>query len=443
VGKYGHAISKEDLKNEIQKVFYKKKIQHSTLDSYWEYVDELFAVDLSGEQYTEDEVLRFAQQQNMKKTLLDASHKMVNHQDFLSIEVAGKTIPLSERIRQIEGIGSKTISWESLPTVTDLKPSITTWLVDEIIPFKAITIFHGSGGLGKSHIAWYLGNCVAEGQSFLNHSVKQCPVYYIDYENPSAVEVGDKNDPGFKMKFGDNKMIVFPSDLLPPKLDSKQWNIYKSFPPGLFIFDSLKSSHSLDPNSDKDMGLILDHMNELKALGNTVIALQHTPRSDETRSKGSKVITDQADLNIGLILQKEPGEDKEDEPEPNKPYVVFFGSRKEHKSRYRKHQIYIELSLGEIGAEKIFKVIGSPSDVLLPNVRQMLIEKIQAGDGFPNQNTFGKWIVERFNVKSHRAGKLIKLGDPKYWKGVEHKQGRVRSTEYRPAGFSKYDELGD
>jgi hypothetical protein len=240
-------------------------------------------------------------------------------------------------------------------------------------------------------------------------------------------------------------MRVYPSDKLPPKLDSKDWVIYKSFPVGLFIFDSLKSSHSKDPNSDEDMGLILDHMNELKALGNTVIALQHTPRSDETRSKGSKVITDQADLNIGLILQKEPGEDKEDEPEPNKPYVVFFGSRKEHKSRYRKHQMYIELSLGEIGADQIFRIIGSPSDTLLPDIRQMLIERIQAGTEmnglpFPNKETFCNWIAERFNVKPRRAGALIKLGIPKYWKTTEIKLGRTRNTCHQPVGLGRLTE---
>jgi hypothetical protein len=320
--------------------------------------------------------------------------------------------------------------------------------VDEIIPLKAITIFHGSGGLGKSHLAWYLGNCVAEGKLFFSHLVRQCPVYYIDYENPSAVEVGDKDDPGFKMKFGDSAMKVYPSDLLPPKLDSKQWDIYKSFPPGLFIFDSLKSSHSLDPNSDKDMGLILDHMNELKALGNTVIALQHTPRSDETRSKGSKVITDQADLNIGLILQKEPGEDRNDEPEPNEPYIVFFGSRKDHKARYRKHQMFIQMSLGEIDADKIFKVIGSPNDALLPEIRQMLKERIQAGDDmkglpFPDQDTFSKWIAERFGMSLRKAIKLIKLGIPKYWMTKEIKKERSRSICHYPVGLSGKQDIAE
>jgi AAA domain len=213
VEKYGTTIPKDILRNEIEKMFYERQRKDCTLDEYWDFIDSLFSMELTGEQYTEYEVLRFAQCQQMKKALGDAIDRVTNREDLS---------PILTDVTKALSIGSKTISWESLPTVTDLKPSTTTWLVDEIIPVKAITIFHGSGGLGKSHIAWYLGNCVAEGKEFLGHSVILCPVYYIDYENPSAVEVGDHNDPGFKMKFGDNRMKVYPSDLLPPKLDSKQ-----------------------------------------------------------------------------------------------------------------------------------------------------------------------------------------------------------------------------
>ena len=231
VQKYNQAIPKDILRNEIEKMFYERKRQDCTLDEYWKFIDSLCAMELTGEKYTEDEVTRWTQRQQMKKVLGDAIDRVANREDLS---------PILTDVTKALSIGSKAITWESLPTVADLQPSVTTWLVDEIIPFKAITIFHGSGGLGKSHIVWYLGNCVAEGKPFLGHTVKQCPVYYIDYENPSAVEVGDHNDPGFKMKFGDNTMKVYPSDLLPPKLDSKEWVIYKSFPPGLFIFDSLK-----------------------------------------------------------------------------------------------------------------------------------------------------------------------------------------------------------
>jgi replicative DNA helicase len=80
--KYKNAIPKEILRNEIVKMFHARKKQDATLDEYWEYVDKLFAMDFSGEQYTEDEVLQFAQRQQMKKVLKDAGARIMNHHDL-------------------------------------------------------------------------------------------------------------------------------------------------------------------------------------------------------------------------------------------------------------------------------------------------------------------------------------------------------------------------
>jgi hypothetical protein len=85
VKKYQSAIPKDILRNEIEKMFYKQKRQDCTLDEYWEFIDALFAMDLTGKQYTEDEVLKFAQSQQMKKVLGDAIDKVTNREDLSPI----------------------------------------------------------------------------------------------------------------------------------------------------------------------------------------------------------------------------------------------------------------------------------------------------------------------------------------------------------------------
>ena len=105
MNKYGHAISKEDLRNEIQKMFYERKRQDCTIDEYWEFIDDLFAMDLSGQQYTEDELLRFAQRQQMRKVLGDAIDRVTNWDDLTPIlEDVGKALAVGSKVVE-EGSG--------------------------------------------------------------------------------------------------------------------------------------------------------------------------------------------------------------------------------------------------------------------------------------------------------------------------------------------------
>lgn len=98
--KYQEAISKEILRNEIEKMFYERKKRDSTLDEYWERIDNLFAMELTGKQYTEDEVVKFAQCQQMKKVLGDAIDRVTNREDLT---------PILGDVTKALAIGSKVI----------------------------------------------------------------------------------------------------------------------------------------------------------------------------------------------------------------------------------------------------------------------------------------------------------------------------------------------
>jgi RecA-family ATPase len=59
--------------------------------------------------------------------------------------------------------------------------------VDKLIPARAITILHSSGGLGKTWLSLAIAKAVSEGIPFLGLPTIQHPVFYFDLENPLPV----------------------------------------------------------------------------------------------------------------------------------------------------------------------------------------------------------------------------------------------------------------
>lgn len=431
VKEYSETIPLEEAKNEIRKMFVSQKKKDIDIDVYFDLLNDLFARDLSGEKYTEDQVIAFARNQEMTVALKDGAKRVLGGKDLK---------PILANVTKVLEIGWNKNIWETLPTANDIDEDVVDdWLVEKTIPHRSVIVFHGTGGLGKSHLMFHLGNCVAEGKPFFGSTVKQCPVYYVDFENPLSVRGN------FKRKLGGSGMRIFSLESLPPKLDSKEWEIYKSFPPGLFIFDSLRASHSLDTNSDKDMALIMNRMKELWAVGHTIILLQHTPRSDDKRSKGSTVITDLADSNLALFRVKAPGEEPKIDDDglldPNGPKLLYFGSLPDTKSRYEKHRMYIRFDPNKIGAGEVFEVVQDLNDPVLQKIHQLLVDHINNNKGSreeattsdcPSKESFIKLINESLGIGKVKARGLIDSGAGKYWKEDRVKVGRQWNFYYFP-----------
>ena len=430
--KYGEPPSQDVAKNEVHRLFEDQRKKDVDIDTYFEMVEDLYQVDLSvGAKYAEDILVSFAQNREMEKALLDSA-KLVRSKRDLS--------PILEKVTKALEIRQKQNIWETLPTANDIDENAEDkWLVNQIIPSGSITVLHGMGGLGKSHLMFHLGNCVAEGKLFFDFQVRQCPVYYVDFENPRPVRGG------LKKKLGGSGMRIFPLELKPPKLDSKEWESYKQFPPGLFIFDSLRAGQNLDTNSDKDMSLIMNRLKELWAVGHTIILLHHTPRSDDRRSKGSTTITDEADLNLALFRVRAPGDepklDDDGLSDPNEPKILYFGSLPDTKSRYEKHRMYIRFDPNRIGAGEVFEVVGNLNDPVLQKIHQLLVDHINnkkaekselVVSDYPNKDAFTNLINESLGIGKVKARKLIDLGLKKYWNCDKEKKFRQWNIYYFP-----------
>lgn len=83
--KYNEIIPQEDIRNEIKDMYLSKKKKDIPIDTYWELLKDLFTRDLSGGGYAEDQVLAFAQGQEMATALKDGAQRIMGGKDLRPI----------------------------------------------------------------------------------------------------------------------------------------------------------------------------------------------------------------------------------------------------------------------------------------------------------------------------------------------------------------------
>lgn len=216
------------------------------------------------------------------------------------------------------------------------------WLIEGLIPEKAITMLHGRGGLGKTFLCLQLGKAVAENQNFLSLQTKKTGVVYIDYENSLPLLI----DRIRKMEINDVMFWHLSAELKPPRLDSDEYKHLFELPAeSLLIFDSLRAVHLGDENSSKDMALVMGRLKELREERYTILVNHHTGKADDRIYKGSTAISDLADHVLGFNkVRKKDFEIIDDDQEPGPGDFYRLGTRE--KTRFEPFHIYLHFAPG-------------------------------------------------------------------------------------------------
>ncbi len=308
-------------------------------------------------------------------------------------------------------------TWEYLRDL-DIKVEC---VVDRLIPKGSVTIISAPGGRGKTWVALIMAQCVGDGIPFMGLATIKCPVVYIDCENPLAV-LSERIK-----KLGSAGNVRFwranSAGLRPPKLDSDDWSAYKHLTEGsVLIFDTLRSSHSGDENSSRDMGLIMERLKELRDLGFTIIMLCHTPKNNDTTAKGSSAITDLCDHTLCLT--------EEDKNSSNGLQLTdnIYRLGSVGKSRYERHAIYLTFN-PEKGFERAPDPIADTvtQDDALGQMFRVLLES-----GEMNKTEFLKCCGDAGIGSRQELINLFEAGIGKYWtvdKGA-HNTHRVKPVQF-------------
>lgn len=185
--------------------------------------------------------------------------------------------------------------------VGDLELKEPEFLIDGLIETDTLGLVFGDPACGKTFVAVDLAMCVATGEDFHGHPVKQGPVFYIAGEGHSGltrrfaawakhhdIELADV--PLFKSataaQFLDAKSAA-------TVVEAVNALAISYGPPALIEVDTLARNYGPgDENSTEDMGLFIAAMDELRARwpGAVILIVHHSGHADKTRARGSMAL---------------------------------------------------------------------------------------------------------------------------------------------------------
>jgi archaellum biogenesis ATPase FlaH len=343
-------------------------------------------------------------------------------------EIENSSIEFEEILSKVRSIlesdfdlSRKDLSYESLNLPSSLQISQldihVQWLVDNLIPKESITLLHSIGGVGKSYLMYRLANSVANGEPFFSLSTNETPVYYLDFENPLS-EIADR----LKKIGGSQNVKIWhlSHEQGPIRFDDDEWEIYKSFPPGLFIVDSLRSSHLLDENSSKDAAFIMARLKELRSIGHTIILIHHETKLGTYR--GSTAWFDLSDHILKFSRVRNIGSNEDVlEDDFSLPIRLGLGGKSRFSAAISSNPMFFRF------IDEQLTLIGDPD---LPILRRMATlfdveiyynefwRAVQADDELKREDKKGElrpMSKDRFDRLVNKGHKLVGL----YWKKEE------------------------
>ena len=288
------------------------------------------------------------------------------------------------------------------------------WLVENLIPKESITLLHSIGGVGKSYLMYQLAKAVADGESFFGLNVMQTPVYYIDHENPLS-EIADRMR---KIGGSENlKIWHLGHDPMPIRFDADEWEIYKTFPPGLFIIDSLRSSYMDEENSSKVAAFVMARLKEIRALGSTFSLIHHENKLGGYR--GSTAWFDLSDHILKFSRVRKVGSDEDvEEDDFDLPIRLGLGGKSRFSSAIELKPMYFKFENHQLCCAD------DPESEILNKMAGLLSPVTP-----PNQSEFQKLTRQNLGIGQKDFRKLLKKGkDRKIW--FSKQSGSRNKLEY-------------
>jgi|SRR5215472_1154034 len=170
---------------------------------------------------------------------------------------------------------------------------------------NTISLWTGEDGSGKSILAYDMSRAVALGQNFLGMSCKQCPVLYLDLENPGYVVQGRVRAMLGEQSVPQLRVWGTWDEVQPPQYrDPQLLRICRETRP-LLIVDPLRYFHDGDEDSSTAIAPVMKYLRACASSGGAVVVLHHPAKAENSKGRGSSAIRAGCDLAFLHTLDKE------------------------------------------------------------------------------------------------------------------------------------------
>lgn len=191
------------------------------------------------------------------------------------------------------------------------------WLVDDLLTRGDKSIIGGPSQSGKSFLAIEIARCIAMGEPFLGHPVRQGLVIYQAGEGARGIKnrfravrshFGIPHDAALPLVLLQNRIDLFSEEGDTQGFIDEVQAIRAMFdaPLQVIFIDTLaKAQGFADENNGRDMGRVLDHIDKIREATGVAICLVHHLNADGTKLRGHTSVFANIDQVLGVTCDKE------------------------------------------------------------------------------------------------------------------------------------------
>ncbi|MFD4975619.1 AAA family ATPase [Streptomyces sp. NPDC058424] len=326
--------------------------------------------------------------------------------------------------QRVEGLLGELLDTGDLDNIQPLEP-----VVDDLLFRDTLARVYGPSGTFKSFLTLDIAACVATGAPWHGLNTRPEPVVYLVAEGIRGIRKRVRAwEQHHARRMTGVKFLPRPVQARDP-----EWLVLieacRRLAPALVIVDTqARVTVGVEENSNSEMGVIVDRMEQLRAASGACLLLVHHTGHDEGRSRGATAVkgalqtelgvTRKDDSAAGPVITLKVGKQKDDEELPDMEFGV--------------HSVAIDGEANEDGSPVTSVVLVKVDPAGQPQARTDYagrVEEIAAAlDTAGVPSTAGRPAVQDACARlGIRAGKAL-LGDV-----VKHRKNRTNALDELPS----------
>ena len=232
--------------------------------------------------------------------------------DFNDLHVLQGIEAVKDQIERVAGPIKDKLAFE-FSRADSLELTEIKWVVDDYIESDSLAQVFGDPGGGKSFVSIDIACCIATGNPWHGHQVKQGAVFYIAGEGHNGLarrfkawELGNgislKGAPLYKSHRAAQLYDSTEAAIVAESV--KQLSIEANTIPSMIIIDTVARNMGGDENSTQDMNAFIQHLDTyLRQPWNCcVMVVHHSGAMDKDRSRGSTALRGALDAEYKVAL---------------------------------------------------------------------------------------------------------------------------------------------